>query len=128
MGFDGIPIPAAAKLQSREPGIKPSLRNQFIMLSPGHHAPLFHHDDAVDPVHRREPLCDDDRRVPLHEMFQGILHQPFAFRLQGAGGYVQQQGGIAQDLTRYSDALLLFTRQPHATFSLGSGEFIRQSK
>ena len=52
---------------------------------------------------------------PLAELFQRILHQPFALVVQRAGGLVQNQDGrVLQEHPGNGDALLLPAGQLHA--------------
>jgi len=48
-------------------------------------------NDTADLLHSGQPVCNDEGGTPLHGCVQAFLHQDFGFRIQCAGGFVQQQ-------------------------------------
>src|SRR5919198_1232030 len=71
-------------------------------------APAVEHDDLVSVADRRQPVGDRQRRAPLREAVQGLLHRALGLVVQGAGGLVEHEHRrVAQDRARDRDALLL---------------------
>ena len=54
---------------------------------------VVHDNDPAGLEDRCEPVRNDDRRTPFHQVLQRLLHQAFAFRIQGTGGLIQEQDG-----------------------------------
>ena len=75
--------------------------------------PWSTHEDAIDALHGREPMRDDDRRAAAHRRFERRLHGALAFRIERGGRLVeQQQRRILQDRARDREPLPLSSRQP----------------
>ena len=73
-----------------------------------HDFPVVQHQDLAGILDGREPVGDDKGGPPHHEPVQGFLDDPFAFRIQGGSGFVQDQDpGILQESPGYGDALAL---------------------
>ena len=73
-------------------------------------AAMFHHDNPVSPLHRRQPVRNYQCGTADHRRFQCTLHQAFGFRIERAGGFIEQeQGRILQQGTCDGDALSLST-------------------
>ncbi len=51
------------------------------------------HQDAVRMPHRRQPVGDDDRRPPLGQRQQRLLHRPLALVVERARRLVEDQDG-----------------------------------
>ena len=72
-------------------------------------------DDLVGVVHRGEPVGDDDRRAPLQQRVERILHQLFALGVECRGRLVEDQDlGIFQHRAGDRQPLPLAARQFHA--------------
>ena len=70
--------------------------------------PMVQHQDLAGILDGGEPVGDDEGCPPYHEPVQGFLDDPFAFRIQGRSGFVQNQDpGIFQDGPGNGDALAL---------------------
>ena len=55
---------------------------------------------------------------PCSQVFQGLLHQMFAFVVQGGGGFIQNQDGrVLQEHPGNGNALLLAAGELHAPFA-----------
>ena len=68
--------------------------------------------------HGGQAVGDDQRGAALHQLVQRLLHQPFAFGVERAGGLVEQQdGGVAQHGPGDGDALALAAGEPHAALA-----------
>ena len=80
-----------------------------------HNAVLRQHPDGGSSADGGQPVGDGKGGAALAEFFQRILHQPLAFVVQRAGGFVQNQDGrIFQEHPGNGDALLLPAGQLHA--------------
>ena len=87
-----------------------------------HNAPLFQHDDAVRLLHRGQAVRNDQgcafAAVGVHGGVQRRLHHTFTLRIQGAGGFVQQQyRRVLQNGPRNRDALALPAGQAYTPFA-----------
>ncbi len=82
-----------------------------LVVRAGFHNPSVGDDEnPIHVPHGGEPVSDDKRSAPSHQGFQRFLNQPFALRIQRAGGFVENEdGGILQDRARDGDALTLAT-------------------
>ena len=79
-------------------------------------------EDAVDPLHGREPVGDDDRRAAAHRGLERRLHGALAFGVERRGRFVeQQQRRILEDRARDGEPLALAAGQAQpALADLGS--------
>ncbi len=74
-------------------------------------AAVLQYDDPVRDFQRVQPVRDDERRPPAHEILQGAVDERLALRVILAGELVEDQDGrVAQDSAGQGDALLLATR------------------
>ena len=72
---------------------------------------IVEHHDPVSRAHCGEPVGDHQRGALRHQLVERLLHQLFAFGVQRAGGFIQQQDRrIAQQRASNRDALLLPAR------------------
>ncbi len=55
------------------------------------HPPGVEHDDAVRPLHGREPVRDHERRAVPHQPAEGLLHQRFRLVVERRGGLVEDE-------------------------------------
>ena len=97
------------------------------MIAAGHHLALVYHHNALQALDGGETVGDDKRGAAHHQVGQRGLHQPFIFRIQRAGGFVQQQKRrVAQDGTGNRQALALAAGQSHAALAHQGIEALRQ--
>ncbi|MBW8894520.1 MAG: hypothetical protein JF617_21395, partial [Burkholderiales bacterium] len=79
------------ELHGRQLRVEPAARHQFVMPADVDDAAGVQHDDAVGLLDGGQPVRDDQRRAVLHGRLQRGLHDAFAFRVQRAGRFVEQQ-------------------------------------
>ena len=85
------------------------------MIAPLHNLPLVQHANQIGLHDRAESVRNHQHGVPLFELVDGLLHQPFALRVEGAGGLIENQHlWIAQDCARQAQALPLAATEPVA--------------
>ena len=78
-------------------------------------AALVEHEDAVGVANGSEAMGDDEGRSPLHQPLEGDMHQPFAFGVEGARRFVEQQDGrILEQRAGNRQPLLLPAREHDA--------------
>ena len=115
------------ELEFGEARIEPALLDQLVVITGGGHTAFIEHDDAIRIQDGCEPVGDDQAGAALPQAFQRFLHQPFAFRIEGAGGFVQEkQRRVAENRTRDRDALALTTREPDPLLAEEGVETVRQ--
>ena len=69
-------------------------------------------EDAVGPLHRGEPMGDDERGAAAEQVVQRRLQQVLGARIQGRSGLVKDQDAwIAEQRPRNGQALFLALRQ-----------------
>ena len=79
---------------------------------------MVQHHDAVGLLHRGQPVRDDERRAAPHRRFERSLHHAFAFGVERAGRFVeQQQRRVLQHRAGDADALALTARKAHAALA-----------
>src|ERR1019366_8888633 len=76
------------------------------------------HQDLVCPANGGEPMGDDKRGAPLHQIGEPFLNQGFRLGVETRGGLVENQNaGVGQDGARDRDSLALPARQLHPAFA-----------
>ena len=81
-------------------------------------AAVFDDDNHVGAGDRAQPVGDDEARSSAHQMAEALLNQPLAFRVEIAGGLVEnQQLGVGQDRPGDRQSLPLAAAEPHAAFA-----------
>ncbi len=96
------------ELQLRESRIQRIAADQLFMTADINDLPLDHDHDAVGFQHRGQPMGNNNHRAAFLQIRKRLLHQAFAFRIEGAGRLVEQQDRrILEDRTGNGDALLL---------------------
>ena len=81
-------------------------------------AAAVEHDDLVGVAHGREPVRDRDRRPPLGEPLERLLHRALGLRVERRGRLVEDEDRrVAQDRPRDRDALLLAAREAVAALA-----------
>ena len=92
-------------------------------------ASAVEHDDAVAVLDRRQPVRDDDRRAPAHQLFERRLDQPLRLGVERRGRLVEDQDRrVLEDRARDRDALPLAARQPDAALADDRGEALRAAR
>ena len=87
------------------------------MIAPLHNLPLVQHANQIGLHDRAESVRNHQHGVPLFELVDGLLHQPFALRVEGAGGLIEnQQLWIAKDGAGEGEPLSLATAEAVAPF------------
>jgi len=79
------------ELPSDQTRVEPVLPQQVFVRSLFGNATFFKHDDPVRAAHSAQPVRNDQTRPTRHQPVEGGLHQCFAFGLEGAGGFVEDQ-------------------------------------
>lgn len=75
-------------------------------------------EDEVGIADSGEAVGDDEGGAAAHEGVEGVLDEAFAFGIEGAGGFVEDEdGGIAKDGAGDGDALTLATGEFDAAFT-----------
>ena len=82
-----------------------------------HPAPVEDHD-RVGVQHRRQPVRDDDRRGPLHDLLDRLAHQALRLAVERARRLVEDEDGRAADhRPRDGDPLALAAGQADAALA-----------
>src|SRR5208282_5115633 len=108
-------VPAAsspnslAELEGGEPLVGAVWNSlQFLVRARFHHLSAINDNDPIHMPHGGEPVRDDKGGSPLHQSFQRFLNKAFAFRIQGTGGFIENEDGwVLQDRARDCHALTL---------------------
>ncbi len=56
-----------------------------------HDLSLVHHDNPMGILDRGEAVGNNEGSTPLHQMLNRLLNQLFHLRIQGRGGFVENQ-------------------------------------
>jgi hypothetical protein len=76
------------------------------------HFTVFYHQNPVRILDGRQPVGDHERGASFEEALDGLLDQYLALRIQGAGGFVENQNlRIPQDGPGNGDPLALAAGQ-----------------
>src|SRR5579859_3696208 len=78
----------AAELQLREPRVKRVRLHQFVMRTGAHQAARIDDRDAVDALHRREAVRDDQRGARSHQALERDLHHALGLGIERGGGFI----------------------------------------
>ena len=62
---------------------------QFLVIALLHNLPLLQHADLISLHDRAEPVGNHQHGVLPFELVDGLLHQPFALGIEGAGGFIE---------------------------------------
>ena len=77
---------------------------------------LVEHTNEVGMADGGEAVGDGDGGAVLHQSFQGLLHKALTLRVEGAGGFIQNEDRrILQDSTGDADALTLTATETATT-------------
>ena len=73
---------------------------------------VLHHQDHVGVADRRQPVRDDERRAPAHQLAHRALDEDFGARVDAARRFVEDQDRrIGEERARDRQQLLLALRQ-----------------
>src|ERR1035438_8138229 len=87
------PSSRLGKLHPMQPRVLAVEGQQLLVRALFDNAPLLQGADAGGPLDGAEPMGDDEGGAVLDEDLEGRLHGPFAFSVEGAGGFVQDEDG-----------------------------------
>ena len=120
-------FPAGLTMFHAEPRINAAAAHQFGVGALLDHPAVVQHHDAVRPLHRGQPVGDDQRGAAGHRALQRGLHHALALGVQRAGGFVQQQQRrVLQHRAGDADALALAAGQAHAALAEEAGVALGQ--
>ena len=98
-----------------QPLVVPVFGYQLLVRAVFHDFALVHDVDFVRVADGAQAVGDGDGGARLHQALQGFLHQAFALRVEGGGGFVQDEDGrVLQDGAGDADALALPAGQASA--------------
>src|SRR5215213_783966 len=111
----------------REGGIAAAGDDQLVVAAGLDDPAAVEHDDLVRVAHRREAVGDRDRRPPLREPVERVLHEPLRLGVERARRLVEDEDRrVAQDRPRDRDALLLAAGEPVAALADNGVVAVRQ--
>jgi hypothetical protein len=118
----------ARELQIGEPRIETAARNELGVAALANDASLVHYHDPLEALDGREPVRDDDRRPPAHQIVETSLDKAFILRIKGARRLVEKQKRrVSQESARDGNALTLSTGERYAALADGRLESLRQA-
>lgn len=92
-----------------------------------HKFAVFQHKDLVGVCHGAEAVGDHHDGFSFHKFCKGFLHEHFVFRIEGRGGFVQQNDRrIFEQGAGDGNALALAARQGAAVFAENGFVALRQ--
>ena len=81
---------------------------QFFVRAAFDNLAVPHHENEVGIFYGGEPVCNDQRRAPLDDLFHGILYFLFRETVHRGGGFIQDENpGVAKQGTREGEKLFL---------------------
>ena len=99
-------------LKRGQPGIKPVLIDQLVMIAALNNTPFIHDENEVSLANRGQSMSHHQGCAPLGQVFKGLLNLLFRGGIERACRLIQQQHrGVFQHGTGNRDALPLATRQ-----------------
>ncbi len=102
--------------------------NQLLVCSRLDHQTAIDYVDSIGFTDRCQSMGDDHRCTPFHQDVESLLDQTLAFRIERAGGLIQNQdGGIAEDRPCDGNALSLSARELDAAFPPPSSNSLRET-
>jgi len=91
-------------------------------------AAVLEHEDAGGVAHGREPVGDHEGGAVLHHLVERRLHLALGFRVQRAGGFVEDEDGrVLEDGAGDREALALAAGQRAAAFADRRRERVRRA-
>ena len=106
------------RLMGPERRINAALGQQRAMRSLLDDSAVIEHDQLVHPLHRREAVRDNNRRPSGHQGPKSILNEGFAFGVERADRFIEDQHWrILEDRTGDRDSLALSSGKLHASLA-----------
>ena len=91
------------------PALQP---HQLRVRAPLNHNSPVHHEDTIRFLNRAQPVRHGDSRTAFGSFVESGLDDFFAFRVQGRGGFVEEQDlRVAEECAGDGDTLLLTPRE-----------------
>ena len=101
-----------------ERGVNASLGDQICAIPVLHDAPVFHNNNPVQPMNRREAVGDDEGSAATHEFHDRFHDGVFRAGIESAGGLIQQKNrGVFEESAGDANPLALSHAQVAATLS-----------
>src|SRR5581483_4111189 len=98
--------------------IAPVRADQFVVRAVLDDAAVLDGDDPIGASNRGEPVSDNEDRPPFTNPPHILMDDAFAFVIERAGGFVENQNArIAHQGARDRDALTLSTREAASAFA-----------
>jgi len=119
-GFDGalVGVGVVFGLESDEFGVAAVGGHEFVVGADFADAAVFENDDAVGVADGAESVGDDECCSALHELCEASLDESFAFGVEVAGGFVEDEdGGVGEDGAGDGDALFLSAGEADAALA-----------
>lgn len=89
-------------------------KQQFIMNTCINDLSFIHIAYLVGVADCGQPMCHNYHSPFLHQVVQGLLHNPFALAVEGTGGLIQQkESWVCQQSSSYCQPLFLSAAQFH---------------
>ena len=80
--------------------------------------PRFDHQNLIGAANGGEPVRDDERRAPAHQLREAFLNQHFGFGIEARSRFVQNQDArVGQNRARDRNALALPAGKFHAALA-----------
>src|SRR5690606_18993193 len=116
--YRSAPLRGHSDIVAVEPLVDRAAAQQFIVRSLVDNASLVHDEDPVDERQRGGAVRDDQRGAPHQELFERSVEKLFAFLVDLAGSFVEDEDRrVAEDSASQRDPLSLPTRKPFAPFA-----------
>ena len=107
-----------ADLQLDHSAVSAAAEHQFIVPAALGDSAVFDHQDLVGVADRAEAVGDDEAGAAGHQRGQRLLDEPFVFRVEVAGGFVEDQDvGIGEHGAGDGDALALAAGEAQAALA-----------
>src|SRR5262249_52087343 len=98
----------AGLLRVREIAVSTWTLREFCRCTVLHDTAAAEHDDAVEILHREQPVCDRYHGAAVHQLLQSLADGALGLAVERGGRLIeQQQRRIFQDRARNCDALAL---------------------
>jgi len=78
------------KLETRQTLIEITSSDEHFVAATINDPTPIHHDDAIGVYHCGQSVRDNDGGALAHDVSQCLLHMPFTFRVERAGGFVEK--------------------------------------
>lgn len=115
------------ELQVVEALVEAGARDQLFVTAGLHDLAVFYDDNLVGFQNRAEPVGENEGGPIFHQAFHGVLDEAFAFGVERAGGFVEdEETRVFQDRAGDGDALPLAAAEFDATFADGAVVAVRE--